>query len=93
MEDKKKIQQPIDYADVIDLGFERQNDHDSVFFDRYGFDYFLCTKELTSHIYIDWDVVTRTCTLIRHDEDLNILAQMPLRNNEEVIQMVNFFKD
>ena len=93
MNDKKQLQSPIDYGDVMGLGFERQNDNDSVFFNQYGFDYFICVKNLTPNIYIDWDVVTRTCTLIRHNEDMVISAQLPLVDLAEVENIVNFFKD
>ena len=87
-------QEKIDYIDVIDLGFEEEIFDDCVFFNTYGFQYKIVTKQLTKKIYIDWYSVERTCKLVRVDSPKtgNIIAEMKLLNLEQVKQIIDFYE-
>jgi len=81
----------IKYKTVIELGFKRQNVKDDVFFDHYGYDYFIVILKLTVNFYIDWDTHTRQCRLIRIDKRGNIKAEFDICNENELIKYINFF--
>jgi len=87
-------QEKIDYIDVINLGFKEENTDDDIFFNTYGFQYKIVTKQLTKKIYIDWYSVERTCKLVRVDSPKtgNIIAEMKLLNLEQVKQIIDFYE-
>ena len=60
-------QEKIRYRDVMDLGFTEVEDEDKVYFDQYGFDDCIITKDLTKKIYLDWDKATQLCMMDRND--------------------------
>ena len=89
-------QKPIDYKDVINLGGERWDGHDSAFIDEFGFDWFGVTIKLTKKIQIDWDCNTRLCTMERYDGNYDKGAtrvkEYPIEDLEELKTIVEFFK-
>jgi hypothetical protein len=60
------------YNQLIKRGFKRTNCNDSVFFEEYGFEYFLLQKKLNSYCYFDWDINTNKVFIIKHDKSHNI---------------------
>ena len=84
-------QNKIDYKTVIDLGFEREDIKDNVFFKQYGFNWFIVTKKLTKKIYLDWDCTTRTVTLKRIHEDHNIIGSLNIESSQELEDIIKFF--
>jgi hypothetical protein len=60
------------YQDLIQNGFVRINCEDSVFFDQYGFHYFILSKQLNQHWSFDWDVNTQKLRLLKVDESQSI---------------------
>ena len=86
-------QDKIDYRTVINLGFNREDQTDNVFFKQYGFNWFIVTKKLTKKIYLDWDCTTRTVTLKRIDKDHNIIGSLDIESSQELEDIINFFKD
>lgn len=82
----------INYQDVIDLGFKREDHSCHGFFQEYGFTWFLVTLKLTKYIYMDWDCNTRKVTINKIDKEHTILSSIGLENLEEVRIWVNFFK-
>ena len=83
----------IRYKDVIDLGFKRQDTHDSVFFDDNGYVWFLVTKKLSKRRYLDWDCETHAVTLYKEDKDHNTDAVKTMYTIEEVrVAMLLFGK-
>lgn len=83
-------QQPIDYKDVIALGFLRQDEQDSVFFGQYGFKWFIVEIELTKSVKASWDCNSRLVELIRHKER-SILGRMPIENLQHLKDMLSFY--
>jgi hypothetical protein len=87
-------QQPINYQDVIDLGFKSTIQQDPVFFNQYGFDWRITELKLCKHVYIDWDNNTRFCQMIRLDkEGCNILRRKDIKNLDEFKEIIDFFKN
>lgn len=88
-------QEKIKYSEVIALGFNEDVQSDKVYFDIYGFNYCIITKDLTDNIYLDWAKETQLCEMIRIDntEDCNIKARLPIRNLKHLEEIVNFFSD
>lgn len=87
----QKQQEKINYADVIALGFVRENHNDKMFENQYGYNWFTVTKKLIKNISADWDCETRTVTIIRVDKDENILAKMPIVTFAELKSFIQFF--
>jgi len=81
----------IKYSTLIDLGFKRTDIEDSIFFDQYGYNYFIVYLKLTKHFYINWDTKTRHCQLIRQDKDKNIKARFDICNLIELKKYIEFF--
>ena len=88
-------QEKIKYSEVIDLGFTEDVQSDKVYFNEYGFDYCIITKELTKKIYLDWAKETQLCKLVRIDspKHCNIKAELPIRNLDHLKEIINFFSD
>jgi len=84
-------QDKIDYRTVINLGFNREDQTDNVFFKQYGFNWFIVTKKLTKKIYLDWDCTTRTVTLKRIHEDHNIIGSLNIESSQELEDIIKFF--
>ena len=87
----KMAQEKIDYKIVIDLGFEREDQTDSIFYDQYGFNWFIVTKKLTKRTYLDWDCNTRIVTLKRIDKNHNIVGSLDIESLEELKNIIDFF--
>lgn len=84
-------QEKIDYSDVIDLGFKRYDHSDTVFFNRHGYNYFRVELELTKHIYLDWEIETRTVKMVRCNKESDVLAELPIIYLDHVKQIVKFY--
>jgi len=88
-------QEKIKYCEVIALGFTEEVQSDRVYYNQYGFDYCIITKELTKKIYLDWAKETQLCKMVRIDgpKHGNIKAKLPIRNLEHLKEIINFFSD
>lgn len=88
-------QEKIKYSEVIDLGFTEEVQSDNVYFNEYGFDYCIITKDLTKNIYLDWAKETQLCKMVRIDspKHCNIKAELPIRNLDHLKEIINFFSD
>lgn len=88
-------QEKIKYSEVIALGFTEDVQIDEVYYNQYGFDYCIITKELTKKIHIDWEKETQLCKMIRIDSPKrgNIKAELPIRNLDHLKEIINFFSD
>jgi len=84
-------QEKIKYREIMDLGFEEEVDSDNVYFDEFGYDYCIITKNLTKKIYLDWKKETQLCKLVRTDKTHNIKAEMPIKNIEHLKEIIDFF--
>ena len=87
------MQQTIEYKDVLSLGFERTDLQDSVFFDKYGFNYYLMTLKLYKGISAEWDINERTVRIIRCNKDGDILGQLYVKDLAELEIYIDFFKN
>ncbi len=56
-------QEPIDFKDVIDLGFVSRPEHDSIFEAEHGVPYIITSLELSKVYEFDWSQETRTVDL------------------------------
>ena len=86
-------QNKIDYKTVMDLDFKRTDQKDKIFYNKYGFNWFIVTKKLTKRIYLDWDCTTRTVTFKRIDKDYNITGSLDIESSQKLKDIINFFKD
>lgn len=71
------------YKDLIENGFKRTNCNDNVFFEEYGFEYFLLQKKLNSYSFFDWDINTQNLFFIKHDKFHNITFKKLIINENE----------
>jgi hypothetical protein len=71
------------YQDLIQNGFVREECNDQVFFDVYGFQYFIFTKELPKNFYFDWDVNTQELTIVKTNYEYNIVFKKIIESIEE----------
>ena len=83
----------INYSEVKELGFVREEINDDVFFNQYGFDYFLMTKKVTKKIILDWDCNTRLVKLIRVDKQGNIKGTLPINSLAHLKNIIGFFAE
>tara|TARA_R100000951_G_scaffold74771_1_gene63034 strand:- start:622 stop:990 length:369 start_codon:yes stop_codon:yes gene_type:complete len=61
----------IDYKDLMDLGFNHANCHDSVWKRVHGFDWFIVSLDI-GRINFDWDIFTREVTMNEINKDYSI---------------------
>lgn len=84
-------EQPINYKDVIDLGFLRQQETDHVFFNQYGFDWFIVDMKLQKGLRASWDCNSRLVELIRYDEEKSIKGRMPVIDLQDLKDKLAFY--
>lgn len=86
------IQHQINYKEVIDLGFKRKDlGNDSVFFNQYGFEWFIVIMKLKKGIYAEWDCTTKEVELVHYEKE-NVIGRMPIVDLEHLKKMITFFK-
>jgi hypothetical protein len=57
----------IEYKDVIALGFKKDTTPtDEVFYNRYGFNYFIVSKKLGKIYSMDWDIINHTINVYKN---------------------------
>ena len=78
------MQEPINYKDVVDLGFIRKEQSDSIFYD-------CLSKKLYKGISVWWDINSRTVRIIRCNKRGDILGTILVLNLEELKLFIEFF--
>lgn len=66
----------IDYIDLMELGFERDEADDDVWWNEYGFEYFIVNKRLSDNIIAEWDVIEHTVRILKIDGEGSILNEL-----------------
>jgi len=87
------MQEIIEYKDVLSLGFQREDLQDSIFFNKFGFNYYLMTLKLYKGISAEWDINERTVKIIRCNKEGDILGQIYVKDLAELEIYINFFKN
>lgn len=85
-------QQKIKYHQIIALGFNENPSDDSVYFNEFGFEYVIITLQLSKYIFIDWAKETQLCKMVRINKASDIVAEMPIKDLEQLKEIINFFK-
>jgi hypothetical protein len=89
----KPMQQPINYCDIMALGFTAEDGHDSVFEKMHGYPYTIFTKMLAPTLMLDWQQTTRLCeVLVIRPEDGHIYQRIPVIDTNSLQTLVNSFK-
>ena len=83
----------INYSKVKELGFAREEINDDIFFNQYGFGYFIMTKEVAKKTILEWDCNTRMVRLIRVDKKGNIKGTLPINSLEYLKYIIDFFTE
>ncbi len=87
------MQQPINYCDIMALGFTAEDGHDSVFEMMHGYPYTIFTKMLAPTLMLDWQQTTRLCeVLVIRPEDGHIYDRIPVTDTNSLQTLVNSFK-
>ncbi len=88
-------QEKIPYLDIISLGFTEIKENDEVYFDEFGFDYTIITKELTDTIHLDWAKETQLCQLERIDNPENgeLVGCLPIYNLDYLKEVIKFYSN
>jgi len=88
----RKMENKILYKDLIDIGFERINDHDDVFFDQNGYNYFRVEYVLNKSLYMEWDSETHELMFVRwREKDGTVLNKMSIDSVNAAKILIQFF--
>lgn len=83
----------ITYKEVMEIGFVRKEQSDSIFRDQHGYDWFLVQKKLAKGFYLSWDCEERTVELVRWNPKTgDILGRLPMFSVDEIKEMIEFFR-
>jgi len=85
------MQEQINYSDVIELGFKRQDMDDQVFFNQNGYSWFLVTKKLTKGIVAEWDCEKKTVELVKYNKKSDVLGRLQITSLKDLIDLIDFF--
>ena len=88
--EKVNIMDAINYEDVIELGFKREDMNDSVFEQKNGYGWFLVRKKLYKGILAEWDCETRTVKIVRYKK-IDVKAKIEVEDLEELKKYIKFF--
>jgi len=88
-------QERIKYSEIMSLGFTEEVMDDKVYFNEYGFDWCIITKELTKKIYLDWAKETQLCEMVRIDnqKNWNIIKRLAIKDFAHLKEIVDFYSD
>ena len=81
------------YDDVMSLKFKRIDSRDSVFFNQYGFEWFIVEKKLNKRTYLDWNCVTNKVQLVRTDKEGYIIGKVNIRTLSQLKEVITFYKN
>lgn len=81
----------IDYADLIELGFERENSTDSVYTDRTGHQYFLLNKQYL-FATLEFNIDEGNVTLYSTDFENNSQRAFTIDDLEELRAIDSFLQ-
>ena len=82
-----------DYDELIDLGFVREDHHDEIYLNRYGYGYFVVYKVLKKkRVIAEWDDRTRQVTILKLGENEKIEAQRVVESREELLFFISLFE-
>ena len=76
------------YSEVIELGFIRTDDHDEVFFNEYGYDYFIVHKEITYNLGLDWNPKNQKVTLYFSDDDGFVKGKIKIKSKKKLKKFI-----
>jgi len=84
-------QETINYADLINLGFNRVDLQDSIYFNQHGYESFIVQLETEIGVTFVWKPDERTCEAQRIDEEGNITRRMPVKDLDHLKILIKFF--
>lgn len=83
----------IKYKDIQRLKFHEQVEQDSVYEEEYGIPYKIITLQLRRGISVDWNQLTRKCTIDKFDKDSGkILFTYNVSSLEELEALIELIK-
>lgn len=86
------MQQPINYCDIMALGFTAEDGNDRVFEKIHGYPYTIFTKMLAPTLMLDWNQETRLCELlVIEPEDGHIFERIPIMDLTHLQRIVDAF--
>ena len=80
-----------EYADLVNLGFDRGEHEDEVWFDRYGYPYFYLTKTLCKDLSLEWSPDDRQVILYRLKKH-KILQRVAVPSWEVLLLLIDMFE-
>jgi hypothetical protein len=69
------MEENINYADLMELGFKRINCNDTVWEKIHGYPYFIVQRKLKKRVKLCWDIETHEVEMIKHDKHGTILKR------------------
>ena len=83
----------IDYKDIERLKFKEEVELDSIYENTYGIPYKIVTLPLRRGICVDWNQLTRICTIIKFDKNNGaIFAKHTINNLQELESLISIIK-
>lgn len=79
------------YKELIDLGFKHIEDHDPVWKNEYGYDYFRVEYKLDKKRVIEWDVQKQTCEVLTIDKEHNVLNRWEITDLTLLKSIIRMF--
>ena len=76
------------YKDLLDLGFKRKEMSDEIFFNRYGFNWFLFRYKLDKRIWLEWDCNSREVRMVCYSKKGVIKNKSYMRTIEEITRLI-----
>jgi len=87
---KINTMEAINYQEVIDLGFKRENMNDLNFEQENGYGWFLVTMKLYKGIVAEWSCETRTVEIVRYKKN-DVQQRLQVSNLQNLKNHIEFF--
>lgn len=84
-------QQRIDYSDIVDLGFTIEKADDQVYYNTYGFKYWIVYKRLSDVRTVYWNRETGFCELVTIDslKTQNVIKREPIEHYHALVELIH----
>jgi hypothetical protein len=77
---------------MVDLGFKREESDDSIFFDKYGYEWFWLRLSVSKRLYFEWDCNTHTVELWRINKGSDVLGKLSIGTKNQLLELIEFYK-
>lgn len=81
----------MEYNELIDLGFKREDSNDEIWKKQHGYDFFFLTKKLGRGVELFWEPDSKEVEAYKTNSEGSIVGERFKLTRQEVIMFIDLF--